>query len=102
MQRTRKSGRADREPAADHGPMQLPSDRAFVLHLDARARPPQFTVGRVEHVMSGRVGHFASLDRLIAFSRASGRPADERASTEGGPALGPSGARRANGHSESR
>jgi len=47
--------------------MQLPSDRAFVLHLDARARPPQFTVGRVEHVVSGRVGHFASLDELIAF-----------------------------------
>jgi len=67
MQRTTKSGRADRESAADHVPMRLPSDRAFVLHLDARARPPQFTVGRVEHIASGRVGHFGSLDGLIAF-----------------------------------
>jgi len=47
--------------------MRLPSDCAFVLHLDARARPPQLTVGRVEHVVSGRVGHFGSLDELIAF-----------------------------------
>jgi len=67
MVRTRKSGEADRESAADHIPMQLPSDRAFVVHLDARALPPQFTVGRVEHVASGRVGHFGSLDELIAF-----------------------------------
>jgi hypothetical protein len=47
--------------------MELPSNRAFVLHLDARARPPELTVGRVEHIASGRVGHFRSLDELIAF-----------------------------------
>jgi len=47
--------------------MRLPSDRAFVLHFDARAQPPHLTVGRVEHVVSGRVGHFGSLDELIAF-----------------------------------
>jgi len=47
--------------------MQLPSDRAFVLHLDARARPPELTVGRVEHIASGRVGRFGSLDELVAF-----------------------------------
>ncbi len=67
MQRTKKGGRAEHEAAACLVSMRLPSDRAFVLHLDAGARPPQLTVGRVEHILSGRVGHFGSLEELIAF-----------------------------------
>lgn len=47
--------------------MELPSGRAFVLHLDARARPPGLMVGRVEHIASGQIAHFGSLDDLIAF-----------------------------------
>lgn len=46
---------------------ELPPDRAFVLHLDARAQPPRHLVGRVEHVTSGRVTHFTSLRELLAF-----------------------------------
>jgi hypothetical protein len=45
----------------------LPPDRAFVLHLDARAKPPRRVVGRVEHVTSGRVAHVTSMRELLAF-----------------------------------
>jgi hypothetical protein len=47
--------------------LELPPDRAFVLHLDARALPPRRVVGRVEHVTSGRVAHVTSLRELLAF-----------------------------------
>jgi hypothetical protein len=47
--------------------LELPPDRAFVLHLDARAQPPRRVVGRVEHVTSGRVAHVTSLRELLAF-----------------------------------
>ena len=67
MQRTKESRETDRDAAACQIAMRLPSDCAFVLHLDARAQPPDLTVGRVEHIASGRVAHFASLDELIAF-----------------------------------
>jgi hypothetical protein len=45
----------------------LPPDRAFVLHLDARAQPPRRVIGRVEHVTSGRVTHVSSLRELLSF-----------------------------------
>jgi len=47
--------------------LELPPERAFVLHLDVRALPPRRVVGRVEHVTSGRVGHVTSLRELVAF-----------------------------------
>ena len=47
--------------------LELPPERAFVLHLDVRARPPRRMVGRVEHVTSGRATHVASLHELLAF-----------------------------------
>ncbi|HSP96518.1 MAG TPA: hypothetical protein VL049_04655 [Candidatus Dormibacteraeota bacterium] len=47
--------------------LELPPDRAFVLHLDARAQPPRRVLGRVEHVTSGRVTHVTSLRELLAF-----------------------------------
>jgi hypothetical protein len=47
--------------------LELPPDRAFVLHLDGRAQPPRRVIGRVEHVTSGRVTHVISLRELLAF-----------------------------------
>lgn len=47
--------------------MELLPDRAFVLHLDVRARPPRRVIGRVEHVTSGRLAHVTSLGELLAF-----------------------------------
>jgi hypothetical protein len=47
--------------------LELPPDRAFVLHLDAHANPPRRVVGRVEHVTSGRVAHVTCLRELVAF-----------------------------------
>ena len=49
-------------------PLPLPTDRAFVVWL--RAQPPGAPVawdGRVEHVVSGQVTHFHSLEELVAF-----------------------------------
>lgn len=45
----------------------MPPDRAFVLHLDARAQPPRRVIGRVEHITSGRVTHVSSLRELLSF-----------------------------------
>jgi hypothetical protein len=42
-------------------------DRAFVLHLDRRARPPRHLVGRIEHVTSGQVARVTSLRELLDF-----------------------------------
>src|SRR5262249_30275394 len=47
--------------------LELPPDRAFVVHLDASARPPHQLLGRVEHITSGRVAHVASLHELVEF-----------------------------------
>ena len=46
---------------------ELLPERAFVLHLDARAEPPRRVTGRVEHVRSGRVRHVTSLAELLTF-----------------------------------
>jgi hypothetical protein len=48
-------------------PLELPPERAFVLHLDVRAQPPRRLVGRVEHVTSGQVAHVTSLRELVTF-----------------------------------
>jgi hypothetical protein len=46
----------------------LPTNRAFVVQF--RAQPPGTPIawdGRVEHVVSGQVTHFRSLEALLAF-----------------------------------
>jgi len=46
----------------------LPTNRAFVVWF--RAQPPGAPLawdGRVEHVVSGQVMHFHSLEELVAF-----------------------------------
>jgi hypothetical protein len=51
-------------------PLPLPTNRAFVVQL--RAQPPGAPLaweGRVEHVVSGQMTHFHSLDELLAFIR---------------------------------
>lgn len=48
----------------------LPTNRAFVVQF--RAQPsgaPVGWAGRVEHVVSGQVTHFDSLEELLAFMR---------------------------------
>lgn len=49
-------------------PPPLPTNRAFVVQF--RAQPPGAPLGwdgRVEHVVSGQVTHFHSLEELLAF-----------------------------------
>jgi hypothetical protein len=49
-------------------PLPLPTNRAFVVRL--RAQPPGAPLcwdGRVEHVVSGQMTHFHSLEELLAF-----------------------------------
>jgi hypothetical protein len=60
---TSRSGRRGTSAPA----LELPPERAFVLHLDTRAQPPRRVVGRVEHVTSGRVAHVTSLGQLLTF-----------------------------------
>jgi len=48
--------------------LPLPTNRAFVVLL--RAQPPGAPLcwdGRVEHVVSGQMEHFHSLDELLVF-----------------------------------
>ena len=66
MQRKRTAPRS-RQRTTSQPALELPPDRAFVLHLDARAQPPGRVIGRVEHVTSGRVTHVTSLRQLLAF-----------------------------------
>jgi len=47
--------------------LQLSPERAFILHLDARAAPPRRVLGRIEHVTSGRIARIGSLRELTAF-----------------------------------
>jgi hypothetical protein len=50
--------------------LPLPTNRAFVVQF--RAQPsgaPAGWEGRVEHVVSGQVTHFDSLEELLAFMR---------------------------------
>ncbi len=64
----RRSTSGSRQDAESHHvPLELPPDRAFVLHLDAHALPPGCMLARVEHVVSGRVAHVTSLRGLVAF-----------------------------------
>ena len=49
--------------------LQLSPERAFVLHLDARAEPPRRMLGRIEHVTSGRIARISSLSELTTFLR---------------------------------
>ena len=51
-------------------PLPLPTNRAFVVQF--RAQPPGAPMGwegRVEHVVSGQMTHFHSLEELLAFIR---------------------------------
>ena len=53
------------DPTADR---PLPVQRAFVVQLHATAAVAQGQLsGRVEHVLSGQVAHFHTLDELLAF-----------------------------------
>ena len=67
MAQRRKRSASRRDADSRSVPLQLPPDRAFVLHLDADALPPRRMLGRVEHVVSGRVAHVTSLRGLVAF-----------------------------------
>jgi hypothetical protein len=49
--------------------LQLSPELAFVLHLDARARPPRRMLGRIEHVTTGRIARVGSLGELTTFLR---------------------------------
>jgi len=65
--KTRNPRRSAERTASNPAPLELPADRAFVLHLDAHARPSERLVGRIEHVTSGKVAHVTSLRELVAF-----------------------------------
>jgi hypothetical protein len=65
--RTRNTPRSAQRTAENSAPLELSPDRAFVLHLDAHARPSERVVGRIEHVTSGKVAHVTSLRELVAF-----------------------------------
>ena len=67
MERNRKMPRSAQRPTAKPAALELPPDRAFVVHLDVRAQPPRRVVGRVEHVTSGQVAHVTRLHELVAF-----------------------------------
>jgi len=59
----RSSARTTSRPAR----LELPPDRAFVVHLDADTQPPRRVAGRVEHITSGQVAHVTSWRGLVAF-----------------------------------
>jgi len=65
--KTRNTPPSAQRTAANSAPLELPPDRAFVLHLDAHARPSERVVGRIEHITSGKVAHVTSLRELVAF-----------------------------------
>ena len=67
MERNRKRLRSAQRPTAKPAALELPPERAFVVHLDVRAQPPRRVVGRVEHVISGQVAHVTCLHELVAF-----------------------------------
>ena len=51
-------------------PLPLPTNRAFVVQFRAQApRTPLAWDGRVEHIVSGQVARFHSLEELLAFVR---------------------------------
>lgn len=52
----------------DRGHAWLPPERAFVVQFYADTMPDTtHMAGRVEHVVSGQVGHFHSLASLLSF-----------------------------------
>ena len=52
----------------DRGYAWLPPERAFVVQFYADIMPDTtHMAGRVEHVVSGQVGHFHSLASLLSF-----------------------------------
>ena len=57
----------------------LPAERAFVVWLRGDCRPGERDYrGRVEHVRTGDIAHFESLDELLAFLvRVTGADADQ-------------------------
>jgi hypothetical protein len=60
--------RQGKESTVPSSPPSLPTDRVFVVHFRApptRASPSYD--GRVEHVVSGQVIRFHSLEELLAF-----------------------------------
>jgi len=67
MERNRKIPTSAQRPIAKPPVLELPPERAFVVHLDVRAQPPRRVVGRVEHVTSGQVAHVTCLRELVAF-----------------------------------
>ena len=49
-------------------PLPLPTNRAFVVQLRIQpSETPLVWDGRVEHVVSGQMTHFHSLEELVAF-----------------------------------
>jgi len=66
-QRIRNGSPADQ--VRGRAALELSPQRAFVLHLDARAQPPRSMVGRIEHVTSGQIARITSLRALTTFLR---------------------------------
>lgn len=68
MDHRRDTGRGSNAPAAM--PASLPADRAFVVQIRADADLSRGDVrGRIEHVTSGSVTIFESLDQLLGSMR---------------------------------
>ena len=67
MQPKRTVPRSSARTPARAARLELPPDRAFVVHLDADTQPPRRVAGRVEHITSGQVTHITSLRGLVAF-----------------------------------
>ncbi len=67
MQQKRNIPRSAPPPTAKLARLELRPNRAFVLHLDVRARLPRRVVGRAEHVTSGQVAHVTCLSELMTF-----------------------------------
>jgi len=67
MKRSRNLPRSAARPTSRPPSFELRPERAFVLHLDARAQPPRHVLGRIEHVTTGRVAHITSLRELVTF-----------------------------------
>jgi hypothetical protein len=67
MAQKRGTSGSRRDAAGGPVALELSPERAFVLHLDARAQPPRRMLGRIEHVMSGRIARITSVRGLVAF-----------------------------------
>lgn len=67
MQRKRNVAQSSLSATVKPLSLELPPDRAFVLHLDVRAQPPRRVLGRIEHVTSGQKTHVTSMREVAAF-----------------------------------